>query len=121
MNLDVKLIQENKTHSFKFNVKVEEQFRTILHEKITFRAENEFKLQVLRYYFVIITPDKDIRIIKENSLFLPQYMKSENISIYGVATSSTGYSFAKKENFTLGHYEDSEVKLVFEEEQRYRK
>lgn len=120
-DLDVKLIQEDANQSFKFNVNVDEQSLTTLLEKITFKAQDEWKLQVLRYYFVITTPDKQIHVIKDNTLFLPQEIKNEKLSIYGIATLSSGYTFAKKENFTLSQYPYSEIELKFEEKQEYRK
>jgi apolipoprotein N-acyltransferase len=119
--LDVKLIQDDITQSFKFSVNIEEQSQTTLLEEITFKAEDEWKLQVQRYYFVIVTPDNRIHIIKDNSLFLPQEIKSKKLNIYGIASLSTGYTFAKKENFSLNQYQSSEVELEFEEEQKYRK
>jgi len=119
--LDVKLIQEDVTQNFKFNVEVEEQFQETLLEKITFKAEDESKLQVLRYYFIIKTPDNQIYIIKDNSLFLPQEIKNERLSLYGIATLSSGYTFVKKENFTLSQYQSNEIELKFEEKQGFNK
>lgn len=120
-DLDVKIIQEEKTQSFKFTVNVEEQSQSTLLEKITFKAEDEWKLKVQRYYFVIITPDNQIHIIKDNSLFLPQEIKSERLNIYGIATLSSGYTFAKRENFSLSQYQYNEIELKFEEKQEYIK
>ncbi len=119
--LNIKYISEGETKKFEFDVSIEEQLQTTLLEKITFKAEDEWKLQVKRYYWVIVTPDDQIHIIKNNSLFLPQEIKDKNLSIYGIATLITGYTFAKKENFTLSQYLHNEVELDFNEKQQYEK
>lgn len=120
-DLDIKLIQEDKMHNFQFKVQVEEQSQTTFLEKITFKAQDEYKFGILRYYFVLITPDNQLHIIKDNSLFLPQEILNDRFSIYGIATNPTGYLFTKLENFTISQFNNHEVMLKFEKEVKFKR
>jgi hypothetical protein len=118
-DLDVKIIQDATAKNFSFIVNIEEQSQSTTLENITFKALDESKLQVMRYYFVLVTPDNRVHIIKNNTIFLPQDVRKDKISIYGIATLPTGYAYVKKENFTLGLDQFSEVFLNFSEKNEY--
>ena len=119
-NLNVKLIQDEQTESFNYSVQIDGQSQTTFLEKYTFKAKNEFNLQVKRYYLILVTENNQIHIIKENSLFLPQEIKLDNLNLYAVATLYTGYTFGKLENFKLSQYPSNQIEIKFSEPQKYR-
>ena len=119
-NLDVKIIRENTSKNYSFSVKFDASNQTTILEKVNFKALDEEKLHVLRYYLVLLTSDGQVHILKDNSIFLPTDLSAnEKISIFGIATLPTGYAFTKNVNLTFGIEQSKEIFLNFSEVRDY--
>ena len=117
--LTVRIIQNELVKSYNYVVDVEERIEETVLEKITFKANKDWSLDVESYYFVLTLPNGQIQILRKNEIFISEEFKKSPFSVYGIARSQDGFHFVKKDNVVVEKNSSNVIELLFGEKQYF--
>ncbi|MCB9285085.1 MAG: hypothetical protein H6563_13495 [Lewinellaceae bacterium] len=118
--LNIRLLQEDATVNYSYQIKFEGRSIENILEKYWFVRSETTGYSVMSYYFVLQTSDNRIFPIKDNTLFVSKEMAGSPISIYAAYTTIEGFILGKRENFYLTECPNNIVHIPFKGYKRYK-
>lgn len=114
-SLVISVLPHDLYSNFEYSVStIKENLSTRLRQ-IHFVAENEFKLGLIKYYFVIFTENDQVIILKDNSIFLSNELLEQKIDVYCLASVENGFAFDKIIDLKINDHTKNVFTLKFSE------
>lgn len=119
--ISVRYLNESISSNFPFEVNWKSFDDKIIFERFIFRGQEEYKLQPLRYYQVLVSPDGEVTTLQRNSIYIQKELKNQKFDLYSIITQTNGFSYAKIENFFPAQYTQNLVPLIFEPKIKFKR